>query len=110
MRAASPRPILTTEEVLTEYLNYFAAWGPQLRHTATTNIENMRAHRTVRIVLQSTASFRAGLVLYQSRPDKGYSLVDCISMQTMRKEGLTEALTNDRHFEQEGFQALFRDS
>ncbi len=31
-------------------------------------------------------------------------------MQTMRREGLTEALTNDRHFEQEGFQALFRDS
>jgi predicted nucleic acid-binding protein len=31
-------------------------------------------------------------------------------MQTMRHEGLTEALTNDRHFEQEGFHALFRDS
>jgi predicted nucleic acid-binding protein len=29
-------------------------------------------------------------------------------MQTMRGEGLTEVLTNDRHFEQEGFRALFR--
>jgi predicted nucleic acid-binding protein len=29
-------------------------------------------------------------------------------MQTMRREGLTEVLTNDRHFEQEGFRALFR--
>jgi predicted nucleic acid-binding protein len=29
-------------------------------------------------------------------------------MQTMRREGLTEALTNDRHFQQEGFHALFR--
>jgi predicted nucleic acid-binding protein len=38
-----------------------------------------------------------------ARPDKGYSLTDCISMQTMRKEGLTEVLTKDRHFEQEGF-------
>jgi hypothetical protein len=26
----------------------------------------------------------------------------------MRREGLTAALTNDRHFEQEGFRALFR--
>ena len=43
-----------------------------------------------------------------ARPDKGYSLTDCISMQTMRREGLTEILTNDRHFEQEGFRALFR--
>jgi hypothetical protein len=31
-------------------------------------------------------------------------------METMRHEGLTEALNNDRHFEQEGFGALFRDS
>lgn len=50
------------------------------------------------------------MALYGARPDKGYSLTECISMQTMRREGLTEALTNDRHFEQEGFQALFRDS
>ncbi len=48
--------------------------------------------------------------LSTKRPDKGYSLIDCISMQTMRKEGLIEVLTNDRHFEQEGFRALFRDS
>jgi hypothetical protein len=38
MRATPPRLILTTEEVLTEYLNYFAAWGPDFRRTATTNI------------------------------------------------------------------------
>jgi hypothetical protein len=30
-------------------------------------------------------------------------------METMRHEGLTDALTDDRHFEQEGFRALFRD-
>jgi hypothetical protein len=30
-------------------------------------------------------------------------------MQTMRKEGLAEVLTNDRHFEQEGFHALSRE-
>jgi predicted nucleic acid-binding protein len=62
----------------------------------------------VRIIPQSRESFRAGLRLYRARPDKGYSLVDCISVQTMRKERLTEVLTNDRHFEQEVFRALFR--
>ena len=54
-------------------------------------------------------SFLGGLELYRARPDKGYSLVDCISMQTMRREGLTDVLTNDRHFEQEGFRSLFRE-
>ena len=29
-------------------------------------------------------------------------------MQTMRREGLVDVLTNDRHFEQEGFRAAFR--
>ena len=62
----------------------------------------------VLVIPQSRASFLAGLGLYERRPDKGYSLTDCISMQTMRREGITEALTNDRHFEQEGFRALFR--
>jgi len=62
------------------------------------------------VIPQSRESFLAGLQLYRARPDKGYSFVDCISMQTMRKEGLTGVLTNDRHFEQEGFRALFRDS
>jgi predicted nucleic acid-binding protein len=63
----------------------------------------------VRVIAQSWESFLAGLDLYAARPDKGYSLTDCISMDAMRLEGLTEVLTNDRHFEQEGFRALFRD-
>jgi predicted nucleic acid-binding protein len=63
----------------------------------------------VHIIPQSHESFLSGFDLYAARPDKGYSLTDCISMQTMRREGLTQALTNDRHFEQEGFRALFRE-
>jgi len=40
--------------------------------------------------------------------DKGYILTDCISMQTIERQGLVCALTNDRHLEQDGFRALFR--
>ena len=61
------------------------------------------------VIPQSRESFLAGLELYRARPDKGYSLTDCISMHTMRQHGITEVLTNDRHFEQEGFRVLFRD-
>jgi predicted nucleic acid-binding protein len=57
---------------------------------------------------KANATFMAGLELYHARPDKQYSLIDCISMEIMRREGLTDVLTNDRHFEQEGFRALFR--
>jgi predicted nucleic acid-binding protein len=48
-------------------------------------------------------------VLYPARLDKGYSLTDCISMNVMRRDGLSEVLTNDEHFTQEGFRCLLRD-
>jgi predicted nucleic acid-binding protein len=93
--------IVTTDEVLTEYLTFFSTSPEPLCREVAESVEG---------IPQSRESFLAGLQLYRARPDKGYSLVDCISMQTMRKEGLAEVLTNDRHFEQEGFRALFRDS
>lgn len=46
--------------------------------------------------------------LYASRPDKQWSLTDCISFEVMRREGITEALTGDHHFEQAGFVALLK--
>ena len=101
--------IVTTEEVLIEYLNYFAAWGPNFRLKSSANVEEIMKNPMVHVVEQTPASFLTGLDLYRTRPDKGYSLTDCISMQTMRNNGLTDALTNDRHFEQEGFHVLFRE-
>jgi predicted nucleic acid-binding protein len=94
--------VLTTGEVLIEYLNYFAAWGEHFRHKASENVKAMLRNRNVRILPQAHETFLAGLNLYRDRLDKGYSLTDCISMQTMRREGLTEVLSSDRHFEQEG--------
>ena len=106
--SAKPRTIYTTEEVLTEYLNYFAGWSSRFRRYAATSVQNMRENQTVRIVPQTAASFEAGFILYRARLDKGYSLTDCISMCTMQNGGITEVLTNDVHFEQEGFSALLR--
>jgi predicted nucleic acid-binding protein len=107
-RSTNPTKICTTEEVLIEYLNYFAGWGPRFRQQAATNVQNMVESETVQIIPQTTASFRDGLSLYRARLDKGYSLTDCVSMQAMRSEGIIDALTNDAHFEQEGFRALLR--
>lgn len=100
--------IVTTEEVLAEYLNFFSAAPQHLRLKVATAAEAILASPDIRVIPQSHESFSAGLDLYRGRPDKCYSLTDCISMQTMRREGLIEALTDDRHFEQDGFRALFR--
>jgi uncharacterized protein len=100
--------IVTTDEVLGEFLTFFAGDDWLRTRAARTVLELLKAP-DVEVIPQSRESFLEGLELYRQPPDKNYSLTDCIFMQTMRRHGLTEALTNDRHFEQEGFRALFRD-
>jgi len=101
--------VFTTEEGLAEVLTFFAS-DSWLRSRAVETVREIVSDPIVRIIPQSHDSFVSGFDLYAARPDKGYSLTDCISMQTMRREGLTEVLTNDHHFEQEGFRPLLRDS
>jgi predicted nucleic acid-binding protein len=108
-RSAAPSMIFTTEEVLTEYLNYFAGRGLKLRERAALNVQSIVENPAVRVIGQTSGSFQSGVRLYLARLDKGYSLTDCISMEAMRTHGIAAVLTNDLHFEQEGFQAVFRE-
>jgi predicted nucleic acid-binding protein len=55
----------------------------------------------------AAADFDAAVALYEARPDKSYSLTDCRSMVAMRALGISEVLTNDHHFTQEGFTIMF---
>ena len=56
----------------------------------------------------SHSLFQEGVQLYNARPDKDWSLTDCISFVVMQEHGLTDALTGDHHFEQAGFTALLK--
>jgi uncharacterized protein len=47
--------------------------------------------------------------LYQTRPDKSWGLVDCASFVVMTQEGICDAITGDRHFDQAGFRSLLSD-
>jgi len=58
------------------------------------------------IVAASPELWEAGNALYAARPDKEWSLTDCISFVVMEEWKLTEALTADHHFTQAGFVAL----
>lgn len=102
------RSIVTTDEVLVEFCAYFAARGTLLRQKAVLIVRSILADATIMVVPQSRDSFLSGFGLFAARADKEYSLTDCISMLAMRRHGLSEALTSDHHFEQEGFAARFR--
>jgi uncharacterized protein len=44
--------------------------------------------------------------LFLERPDKTYTLTDCVSFVMMRRLGIETAVATDRHFRQEGFGTL----
>ena len=67
----------------------------------------MRHDPLIDVLPQTRADFDAALALYEARPDKAHSLTDCRSMLALRALGMTEVLTNDHHFTQEGSSILF---
>ncbi|MEX0718385.1 MAG: PIN domain-containing protein [Planctomycetaceae bacterium] len=98
--------LVTTAWVLTELADGMSA--PVARERVGDFIRYLRADIQVEIVPPSETIFEAGISLYESRPDKHWSLTDCISFVVMQKHGLTDALTGDHHFEQAGFTALLK--
>lgn len=98
--------LVTTDEVLSDFLNYFADAGQRKRGIVVGMFEEAMQHSRILVLQQSRQSLLRGLDLYKARSDKGYSLTDCISMTTMRERNITDVLTHDRHFAQEGFKVL----
>ena len=98
--------LVTTEEVLTEVLTFYAERGRHPRQLDAVAIDNLLADPGIIVPEQSHQSFLDGLAFYKARPDKGYSLTDAISMTAMNRLGITAILTHDHHFAQEGFQTL----
>ena len=103
---AEPGPFLTTEWVLTELADAMAS--RMKREGFVELYELLRSAPDMEIVPSSANLFARGIELYAARPDKDWSLTDCISFGVMKDRGITDALTGDHHFEQAGFGALLK--
>ena len=105
-QSLGPVLLVTTDEVLTEFLAALSTGGPHLRRAAAEMVNKILDNPNVKVVPQSRDSFLKGLRRYADREDKEYSLTDCTSMNVMQSESIREVLTNDHHFAQEGFTVL----
>jgi predicted nucleic acid-binding protein len=101
-----PEPLLVIEYVLWECVNTFSK--PKDRASAHALIDHVASDPNCELIHASPEIFAAGLQLHRARPDKEWSLTDCISFHVMRERGVTHALAYDVHFEQAGFEALLR--
>ncbi len=100
------RPIVTTEYVVLEVANFLSA--EPTRRLFGGFLRALRCDRRITLISASAELTQGGIDLYLARPDKPWSLTDCISFVIMNEQELTEALTADRHFEQAGFIALLK--
>lgn len=98
---------LTHSYVLAELVALAQARGI-LRPPVLRFIREMLSHPAVEVVWVSAAQNDAALALLEARPDKRYSLCDAVSFVLMREREVTDALTTDYHFEQEGFHRLLQ--
>ena len=98
--------LITTEDILTEFLNFYAEHGEFMRMKVSAFVREILLDVRVKVITRNSETLLNALELYESRLDKGYSLTDCISMNVCRELGITEILTHDHHFEQEGFKIL----
>lgn len=78
------------------------------RKKALAFAERITTDPTIEFVWVDNALHQQAMELLLSRLDKTYSLCDAVSFVLMRQRGINEALTNDRHFEQEGFVRLLK--
>ena len=102
-KAAAAR--LTHSYVLAEFVALAQARG--LPRTAVlAYLDDLLEDSAIDLGWVDEALHREGVALLHARLDKTYSLCDAVSFMLMRRRGLDEALTTDRHFEQEGFRRL----
>jgi predicted nucleic acid-binding protein len=93
--------IVTHDGVFGEVLTFFAEDGAHARRLAIDGVrQSLRVHTVLEV---NRRLFTAALDRYAARPDKEYSLVDCMSMVVMEGRGIQHVLTNDHHFAQAGF-------
>src|SRR5438046_390905 len=96
--------LITTGWVLTELGDALAGSANGRAHFGLT-LKKLQADPNVVVHPCEHALFMEGAIFYSERPDKAWTLTDCISFVVMTREGVTESLTGDHHFEQAGFTA-----
>jgi predicted nucleic acid-binding protein len=101
--AASTR--FTHSYVLAEFVPLCQVRGLP-RSAALSFVVELIDNPLVEVIWVDSLLHRVALAFLQTRLDKTYSLCDAVSFLLMQQRSITEALTTDHHFEQEGFRRL----
>lgn len=87
--------LVTTDEVLVELLNFMSVRGANRKRRTVEFIDDLLQNPRLQVIPQNRESFLQGFELYRRRPDKEYSLTDCISMTVMQRLKISQVLTHE---------------
>ena len=96
--------LITTCAVQLEVMDAFSL--PRHRPLALAFWQATSMHSDVSVISLDSDLLDKAVALFEKRPDKAWSLTDCISFIVMQRQGITEALTGDHYFRQAGFVPL----
>jgi len=99
--------IITTRAILLEVGNFLSK--ARYRQAAVVLLDSIEFDANVEIVEISKDLYEKAFVLFKSRDDKDWGLIDCLSFIVMKERDLTDALTADEHFRQAGFRVLLKE-
>ncbi|MCI0495535.1 PIN domain-containing protein [candidate division KSB1 bacterium] len=97
---------LTSTAVINEVANSISR--PKHRDAVVKFYKRLQNSLRIKTIFVDESLWSQGWKLFEDRPDKSWSLTDCISMEIMKQYKLRDVLTNDIHFSQAGFNALLR--
>ncbi|MDT7602202.1 MAG: uncharacterized protein QOF61_199 [Acidobacteriota bacterium] len=103
----SARVLLTHDYVLAEFVPLSQSRGLNREQTLSF-IRDLLESPLVEVIWTGAEMYRRAIELLGQRLDKTYSLCDAVSFLLMRDRQISEALTTDRHFAQEGFTRLLQ--
>jgi predicted nucleic acid-binding protein len=98
--------VVVSEYVLVETFNLLSR--PEDRAQVHAVVDLLRNSANCEIIYIDQPLFSEAVDFHLRRPNKEWSLTDCVSFILMKHHRIDRALAYDKHFEQAGFDALLR--
>lgn len=96
--------LVTTSYIVDEIVTFL---NRRRHHAKAVKVGNNLLNAShIQLIHIDVPLFYEGWQYFEQHSDKTYSLTDCVSFVLMKKLGIVEALTFDKHFTQAGFVKL----
>ena len=100
--------LVTSQTIFSEVLELFAKRSVFIKEEIIGFTADVIVDSSVILEPSTPKLFDDTIAYYRKHSDKEWGFVDCSSFVIMKRRGIKEALTYDKHFIQAGFKALLR--